>query len=167
MGISILQLWNKAYPFRNVSDTPIDLLSQLEKQDFNQLLGNCSKKMRVHTYIHTYIHTTFTHIHTCIHNYHKYILHACIYILRTEHVCKYIHIRTFIHSHTYMYVCVYEYSYNFVFLIRMYLVSMYCGRMLCCQCLRRSRIGEPPARISQTAPGSNPAGSTPSSTPKG
>ena len=46
VGITILQLWNKAYPFENVSDTPIDLLSQLETQDLSYLLRNCSAKMK-------------------------------------------------------------------------------------------------------------------------
>eukprot|EP01035_Chromulina_nebulosa_P027550 gene27550-36250_t len=48
VGITILQLWNKVYPFEKVSDTPIDLLSQIEKQDFKRLLGNEEVEQKSH-----------------------------------------------------------------------------------------------------------------------
>jgi serine/threonine protein kinase len=47
VGITIVQLWNKAYPFDNVSDTPIDLLSQLESPDcIGHLISPLPKNMR-------------------------------------------------------------------------------------------------------------------------
>lgn len=39
VGISIIELWSKKYPFSHVADTPISLLGELERFDFNRILG--------------------------------------------------------------------------------------------------------------------------------
>ncbi len=50
VGISIIELWEKAYPFRNIADTPISLLGELERVSFNRLLSRSavgySKQMK-------------------------------------------------------------------------------------------------------------------------
>lgn len=38
VGITIVQLWDKHYPFSEVADTPIDLLSELETLDLERVL---------------------------------------------------------------------------------------------------------------------------------
>lgn len=50
VGISIIELWEKAYPFRDIADTPISLLGELEKVSFSRLLSRSpvgySKQMK-------------------------------------------------------------------------------------------------------------------------
>lgn len=50
VGISIIELWEKRYPFLHVSDTPISLLGELEKINFSRMLSKSSvgysKQMR-------------------------------------------------------------------------------------------------------------------------
>ena len=39
VGISIIELWEKRYPFLHVADTPISLLGELERVSFARLLS--------------------------------------------------------------------------------------------------------------------------------
>lgn len=48
VGITIVELWNKKYPFSHVADTPISLLGELENLDFPRFLsriGDFSRPM--------------------------------------------------------------------------------------------------------------------------
>lgn len=38
VGISVVELWEKGYPFQNIADTPISLLGELERVSFARLL---------------------------------------------------------------------------------------------------------------------------------
>lgn len=38
VGISVVELWEKEYPFQNIADTPISLLGELERVSFARLL---------------------------------------------------------------------------------------------------------------------------------
>jgi len=44
VGISIIELWEKAYPFLNIADTPISLLGELEKVSFSRLISRSSAR---------------------------------------------------------------------------------------------------------------------------
>ena len=50
VGISLIELWEKGYPFRNIADTPISLLGELEKVNFSRMLSRStvgySKQMK-------------------------------------------------------------------------------------------------------------------------
>jgi serine/threonine protein kinase len=39
VGISVIELWEKAYPFLNIADTPISLLGELERVSFSRILS--------------------------------------------------------------------------------------------------------------------------------
>lgn len=39
VGISIIELWEKRYPFLHVADTPISLLGELERVSFDRMLS--------------------------------------------------------------------------------------------------------------------------------
>lgn len=39
VGITIIELWEKRYPFLHVADTPISLLGELERVNFSRLLS--------------------------------------------------------------------------------------------------------------------------------
>ena len=42
VGITIIELWEKRYPFLHVADTPISLLGELERVSFSRLLSRSS-----------------------------------------------------------------------------------------------------------------------------
>lgn len=42
VGITIIELWEKRYPFLHVADTPISLLGELEHVNFSRLLSRSS-----------------------------------------------------------------------------------------------------------------------------
>lgn len=42
VGITVIELWEKKYPFSHIADTPISLLGELEKTRFDRLLARSS-----------------------------------------------------------------------------------------------------------------------------
>lgn len=48
VGISIIELWEKRYPFLHVADTPISLLGELERVSFSRLLSRSTVGYSAH-----------------------------------------------------------------------------------------------------------------------
>eukprot|EP00601_Ochromonadales_sp_CCMP2298_P008049 CAMPEP_0173207488 /NCGR_PEP_ID=MMETSP1141-20130122/21960_1 /TAXON_ID=483371 /ORGANISM="non described non described, Strain CCMP2298" /LENGTH=497 /DNA_ID=CAMNT_0014133777 /DNA_START=160 /DNA_END=1650 /DNA_ORIENTATION=- len=46
VGITIIELWSKSYPFKHVADTPISLLGELEKNNLPRILGSYSRSFK-------------------------------------------------------------------------------------------------------------------------
>jgi serine/threonine-protein kinase len=51
VGILLIQLWEKHYPFEDCSSTPIDLISELESVDFRKLVSKKKYPALLRTFI--------------------------------------------------------------------------------------------------------------------